>query len=456
MRWSPKPHVLRSRNVHLPDGIRAASVHVHHGRIQRVGPYDDAGTPGLDVLDVNDLHIMPGLVDTHVHINEPGRADWEGFVTATAAAAAGGVTFLLDMPLNSIPATTNPRALEKKRRAAEGKVRVDVGFLGGVVPGNAAHLGTLWTDGVFAFKCFLVPSGVDEFRNVARSDLDTAMPVLARLGATLMTHAELPGPIERTLPGLEQRDPRQYATYRASRPPEAETEAIELVIELARKHRTSVHIVHVSAAESIPLIRAAREAGVALTAETCPHYLSINAEQIPDGGTEFKCAPPIRSAQNQAALWFALEGGTLDMIVSDHSPCPPALKRREAGDFFAAWGGIASLELGLGVIASEMRGRGIEPGRQARWMAANPARLAGLVGRKGTIAGGADADFAIVDPNAPFTVDASTLHQRHKLTPYDGRTLSAHVRATYLRGALIFADGQTVGAPTGVLLSRGA
>jgi allantoinase len=454
MRWSPKPHVLRSQNVFLPDGVRAASIHVHQGRIQRIGPYEDSGTPGLDVLDVNELHIMPGLVDTHVHINEPGRADWEGFSTATTAAAAGGVTTLLDMPLNSVPATTNPRALDKKRRAAEGKCRVDVGFIGGVVPGNDSHLEPLWREGVFAFKCFLVPSGVDEFKNVARSDLEKAMPVLARLAATLMAHAELPGPIERTLPGLKERDPRQYVTYQESRPPEAETKAVELMIDLARKLRVPVHIVHVSAAESVPLLRAARSDGVAITAETCPHYLSIDADQIADGATEFKCAPPIRSATNQGALWSALVDGTLDMIVSDHSPCPPALKRLETGDFFAAWGGIASLELGLDVIATEMRERRIEPRRLTEWMAANPARLVGL-DRKGKIAPGADADFAIVDPAATWSVDAAALHQRHKLTPYHGRTLAAWVRATYLRGALIFADGQTVGASAGVLLSRG-
>ena len=455
MRWSPKPHVLRSRHVFLPDGVRPASIHVHQGRVQRIGPYEDSGTPGLDVLDVNELHILPGLVDTHVHINEPGRADWEGFSTATAAAAAGGVTTLLDMPLNSVPATTNPRALEKKRRAAEGKCRVDVGFLGGVVPGNDSHLESLWKDGVFAFKCFLVPSGVDEFRRVARSDLDNAMPVLARLGATLMAHAELPEPIERTLPGLKARDPRQYATYESSRPPEAETTAVQLMIELARAHRSAVHIVHVSAAESIALLRAARSNGVPVSAETCPHYLTLSADQIADGATEFKCAPPIRTGANQSALWSALVEGTLDMIVSDHSPCPPALKRRETGDFFAAWGGIASLELGLDVIATAVRQRGIDAGKLAAWMAANPARIAGLT-RKGVIASGADADFAIVDPAASWTVDAASLQQRHKLTPYHGTALTARVRATYLRGALIFADGQTVGPPAGTLLSRGA
>lgn len=424
--------------------------------MQRVGPLEDAGAPGLDVLDVGDLLILPGLVDTHVHINEPGRADWEGFATATAAAAAGGVTTLLDMPLNSIPATTTPRALDKKRRAAEGQCRVDVGFLGGVVPGNGASLEPLWKEGVFAFKCFLVPSGVDEFRNVARPDLDKAMPVLSRLSATLMTHAELPGPIEQALPGLARHDPRRYETYRASRPPEAETAAVAMMIELAREHRTRVHIVHVSAAESIPMLRDARHNGLAITAETCPHHLSIHADQIPDGATEFKCAPPLRDAQNQTALWTALGDGTLDMIVSDHSPCPPALKRRDSGDFFAAWGGIASLELGVAVIATEMQQRGLEVDQLGRWMSASPARLVGLDGRKGAIVPGADADFAIVDTTARVNVDASALLQRHKLSPYHGRALTAQVRATYLRGMLIFAEGQTVGGAAGTLLSRTA
>lgn len=454
MRWSRAPHVVRGKSVVLPDGVRAASIHIHDGRIQRVGPWEDTGVPSSDVLDVQDLFVMAGLVDTHVHINEPGRAEWEGFGTATAAAAAGGVTTLLDMPLNSVPATTNPRALDKKRRAAEGKCRVDVGFLGGVVPGNDAQLKPLWDAGVFGFKCFLVPSGVDEFRNVATKDLDKAMPALASLDAVLMVHAELPGPLKDAEPGVEGRDRRSYATYLASRPPAAETEAIRLVIELARKHRARAHIVHVSAAESLSLLREARSSGVTISAETCPHYLSIGAEQIPDGATEFKCAPPIRGADDKAALWQGLLDGTLDIVVSDHSPCPPAAKRRDTGDFFAAWGGIASLELGAVVVCTEMRSREIELVHLSRWMARQPARLVGLEGRKGVIAAGADADLAIFDPVASFTIDAAALHQRHKITPYHGRTVVGRTRATYLRGALIYADNQPVGGPVGRLLSR--
>jgi len=454
MRWSRAPHVVRGKNVSLPDGVHPASIHIHNGRIQRVGPWEDTGAPSSDVLDVQNLFVMAGLVDTHVHLNEPGRADWEGFATGTAAAAAGGVTTLLDMPLNSVPATTNPRALDKKRRAAEGKCRVDVGFLGGVVPGNDAQLKGLWDGGVFAFKCFLVPSGVDEFRNVGVADLEKAMPLLASFGGTLMVHAELPGLLKDAEPAIEGRARRSYATYMASRPPAAEAEAVRLVVEQARKHGARAHIVHVSAAESLPVLSEARERGVAITAETCPHYLSIHAEQIPDGATEFKCAPPIRGEANQAALWKGLADGTLDMIASDHSPCPPAAKRQDTGDFFAAWGGIASLELGLSVVCTEMRNRHVEPVQLSRWMAHQPARVVGLEERKGVIASGADADLAIFDPFTSFTIDATALQQRHKLTPYHGRAVAGQVRATYLRGTLIFADNKLVGGPVGRLLSR--
>lgn len=454
MRWSHTPHVVRSRNVVFPDGVRPASIHIHQGRIQRVGPHEDTGSPSLDVLDVDTLIVMPGLVDTHVHVNEPGRTEWEGFATATAAAAAGGVTTLMDMPLNSIPATTNPRALDKKRRAAEGKCRVDVGFLGGVVPGNHTQLKALWDAGVFAFKCFLVPSGVDEFRNVAVMDLEKALPILSSTDAVLMVHAELPGPIAAAEPALNGRDRRSYATYLASRPPAAESEAVKLVIELGRKHRARVHVVHVSASESLALLQSARASGVTITAETCPHYLTIAAEEIADGATEFKCAPPVRGDDNRMRLWTGLADGTLDMIVSDHSPCPPAAKRQDTGDFFAAWGGVASLEVGLAAVYTQMQSRTVDHTRLCRWMASNPALLVGLDGRKGMIAEGADADFAIFDPQARFTIDAAALQQRHKLTPYHGRSAIGQVRATYLRGSLIFADGKLVGGPGGRLLSR--
>ena len=454
LRWSQAPHVIRSNNVVLPDGVRPASIHIHEGRIKRVAPWEDTGSPSLDVMDAHEAFVLPGLVDTHVHINEPGREEWEGFATATAAAAAGGVTTLLDMPLNSVPATTNERALDKKRRAADGKCRVDVGFLGGVVPGNSAQLKPLWDAGVFAFKCFMVPSGVPEFRHVVASDLENALPVIAGLNAVLMSHCEVAGPLDRVGLSLVTRDSRSYATYEASRPPHAETDAVQLLIGLVRKHGARAHVVHVSAHESLALLIAARAGDVAITAETCPHYLAIAAEEIADGATEFKCAPPIRGASNRDALWEGLTEGVLDCIVSDHSPCPPASKRRDTGDFFAAWGGIASLELGLSVVCTEMRHRKIDPMSLGKWMAEGPARLVGLLGRKGVLAAGADADVVIFDPFEQFTVDAARLHQKHKLTPYHGRQLTGRVRATYLHGELIFADGRTVGKPSGRLLSR--
>jgi allantoinase len=438
-----------------PDGVRPASIHIESGQITRIAGIDDVGRAvKSDVLDADDLFVLPGLVDTHVHVNEPGRSEWEGFATATAAAAAGGISTLLDMPLNSIPTTTTVDALEEKRRNATGKCRVDVGFLAGLVPANESQLASLWRAGVFGYKCFLVPSGVDEFEHVGDKQLECALPVLASLGATLMVHAELSGPIESAWPALRHQDPRRYATYVASRPPAAEADAIRLVADLARKHGARVHIVHVSAAESLALLREYRAKGVAISGETCPHYLAIASAEIPDGATEFKCAPPIRDDSHREALWQGLHNGALDLIVTDHSPCPPALKRKDTGDFFQAWGGISSLELSLPVVWSETRKRGLDIAHVAQWMAQNPARLVGLEGKKGAIAPGADADLVLFDPSAPFVVDARTLHQRHKTTPYDRRELFGRVHATYVRGELTFADGRLVGESSGRLLSR--
>lgn len=459
MDWPPPraPKVVLGRHVVTPDGVRAAAVHVESGQISRVASIDDVGRAGTaDVLDAGDLYVLPGLVDTHVHVNEPGRTEWEGFATATSAAAAGGVTTLLDMPLNSIPATTSVRALEEKRRHADGKCRVDVGFVGGVVPGNRRERAPLWRAGVFAYKCFLVPSGVDEFAAVGAEDLAEALPELATLNALLMVHAELSAPIESAWPALREHDARAYATYLASRPAAAEVAAIRMIAELARKHRARVHIVHVSAAESIKLLRDSRAKGIAISAETCPHYLTVDAGDVPDGATEFKCAPPIREREHREALWEGLHHGALDLVVSDHSPCPPALKRRDIGDFFQAWGGISSLELSLPVVWTEMRRRQLDIAHLARWMAMGPARLVGLDGSKGAIAPGADADLVVFDPSAAFVVNGGALQQRHKVTPYDRRELYGRVHATYLRGALICAAGQPVGEPSGRLLSRGA
>ena len=427
--------VVRSRRVVTPEGTRPAAVHVAGGRIVKVAAFDDV--PAHPAPRTADL-ILPGLVDTHVHVNEPGRTEWEGFETATRAAAAGGVTTLLDMPLNSVPATTSVEALREKRAAAAGRTWVDVGFIGGVVPGNAGSLRALAEAGVRAFKCFLVPSGVEEFEHVGERELREAMPSLASLGLPLMVHAELPGPIERVYPTLAGKDPRRYATYLASRPPAAETEAIEMMVRLCESTGARTHIVHVSSAESVPILSAARAGGVPLTAETCPHYLALDASGIEDGATEFKCAPPIRDRTNRDALWEALVRGDLDMIVSDHSPCPPSLKRGGSGDFLAAWGGIASLQLGPSVVWSEMQQRGLPIGCLVRWMSEAPARLVGLDQIKGRIAPGYDADLVLWDPDGQQTVDPGMLHCRHPITPYAGRQLTGVVEATYVRGQLAY------------------
>jgi allantoinase len=451
----PTPGVVRAERIVTPKGIVAGTLHLAGGRIMRVSSIDDTGgaTPG-EILDAGGLVVIPGLVDTHVHINEPGRTEWEGFATATRAAAAGGVTTLLDMPLNSIPATTKASSLDKKRKAAAKQTHVDVGFLGGVVPGNQGDLPELWAQGVFAFKCFLTPSGVKEFENVTADDLRAAMPVLAHLRAPLMVHAELPGPIEAAMATLGEKDRRQYSTYLASRPPAAEVDAVRLVLEMARRYAVRVHIVHVSACEVLPLLREARAERLQVSAETCPHYLAIEAEQIAAGATEFKCAPPIRGRENRDHLWNALADGTIDCIVSDHSPCPPDLKKKETGDFFAAWGGVASLELGMSVVWSEVRKRGMPFDRVIQWMAHAPAKLARLERLKGRLVPGLQADFALVNPDEYFAVDPKALKQRHPITPYAGRTLHGRVHATYLRGELIYAGGEVVGEPRGQLLAR--
>jgi allantoinase len=423
--------------VLTPDGPRSAAIHVESGQITRVADFDDTPS-GAEVVDANDLLVLPGLIDTHVHVNEPGRADWEGFETATRAAAAGGVTTLLDMPLNSVPATTSAAALRAKRDAAAGRTWVDVGFIGGVVPGNAGALPDLAHYGVLAFKCFLVPSGVPEFEHVGEEHLREAMPILASLGLPLMVHAELPGPIEAAYSYVVSADPFRYGTYLASRPPAAETQAVEMMVELCAVTGARTHIVHISSAASVPILHDARARGLRITAETCPHYLAIEAEQIADGATEFKCAPPIRDRANCNALWTALVRGDLDMIVSDHSPCPPSMKQREGGNWFATWGGIASLQLGASVVWTEMRQRDIEVGRLTRWMAEAPAALAGLDGKKGRIAPGYDADLVLWNPNAEFIVEPRMLLHRHSITPYAGRRLAGVVEATYVRGELAY------------------
>ncbi|MBE7447554.1 MAG: allantoinase AllB [Kofleriaceae bacterium] len=442
--------VVRSRRVVTPAGVVPAAIHVAGGRITRVAAWDEVPA-GARLDDRDALAILPGVVDTHVHVDEPGRTEWEGFATATRAAAAGGTTTLVDMPLNSIPATTTREALAAKRAAARGQVSVDVGFWGGVVPGNLDELAGMVADGVRGFKCFLVESGVDEFGWVGEPELRPAMARLAALGAPLLVHAEVAGPIERAAAALAGADPRRYATYLASRPPAAEEEAIALVTRLCRDTGARTHVVHHSAASALPLLRAARGEGLPLTVETCPHYLRFTAETIPDGATAFKCAPPIREEANREALWQALAEGVLDLVASDHSPCAPGLKRLEAGDFVAAWGGIAGLQLALPVVWTEARRRGHTLVDVARWMCAAPARLAGLTGTKGAIAACADADLCVLGDDEAVTVTPALVRHRHAVTPYAGAELVGRVHATYLRGQLVF-DGADPADGLGALI----
>jgi allantoinase len=442
--------VLRSRRVVLPGGVRPAAIHVgEDGTIARVAEWDDAGTA---CEDFGELAILPGIVDTHVHLNEPGRTEWEGFATATRAAALGGVTTLVDMPLNSVPPTTTREGFAAKREAARGQCAVDVGFWGGVVPGNQRELPGLFADGVRGFKCFLVDSGVAEFGWVGEPELQPAMQILAALGAPLLVHAELAGPIDAATAALGDADPRAYATYLASRPPAAEEQAIQLVTRLCRATRARTHVVHHSAASALPLLRAARAEGLPLSAETCPHYLHFTAESIPDGATPFKCAPPIRDAANREELWRALAEGVLELVASDHSPCSPGLKRLEAGDFVAAWGGISGLQLALPVVWTEASARGHSLADVARWMCAGPARLANLTGRKGAIAPGADGDLVVFADAEKWTVTPDVVHHRHKVTPYAGDALRGIVHATFLRGRKIAERGRLVAGERGHLI----
>jgi allantoinase len=425
--------VLRSRRVTLPDGERPAAVCVRDGRVASVQPYD-----AVDGLDLGDVALLPGLVDTHVHVNEPGRTEWEGFATATWAAAAGGVTTIIDMPLNSIPPTVNVTALETKRRAAAGQCYVDVGFWGGAVPGNVADLPALHESGVFGFKCFLIDSGVPEFPPLDRAGLDAA---LRAVPALFVVHAEDPDAVVAPVPSA------RYLDFVASRPPAAEESAVALTVSSARATGARVHILHLSAAGALAHLSAARGDGVRVTAETCPHYLALVAEEVPNGATQFKCCPPIRDAANRDALWRGLASAAIDCVVSDHSPCAPELKRPDTGDFAQAWGGIASLQLGLPVMWTAARARGHTLDDLARWMSTGPADLVGLT-RKGRIAVGADADLVAFDPSATRTVDPSRLYHRHPTTPYAGRKLTGAVVQTWLRGVPVSTT------PRGRLLRR--
>jgi allantoinase len=437
-----------ARRVITPEGIRPAAILVEGERIQAVVPPDQVSNR-YTIHDFGEAAILPGLVDSHVHINDPGRAEWEGFETATRAAAAGGYTLLVDMPLNSQPATTSVAALQAKRAAAQGRCRVDWAAWGGVVHDNQNDIEALAAAGVPGFKCFLIHPGIDDFTMVNEQQLRLALPHVARTGLPLLVHAELPGPIDRATEALATADWSRYSTYLQSRPDEAELAAIRLMLSLCREYGFRLHIVHLSTSKALSELCAARAEGLRVSIETCPHYLHLAAEIIPNGATLYKCAPPVRSRSNCEKLWQALRDGTIEFVVTDHSPCPTAMKRLTEGNFRTAWGGIASLSVALPLMWTEASKRGFTLLDLVQWMAAGPARLAGCETRKGRIAPGYDADFVVFDPDREFIVTEDKLHYRHPVSPYLGETLRGLVKATYLRGSPVFAEGEFPGEPAG-------
>lgn len=433
---------ILSRRVVVGGVIAPATLVVRDGKIAEVR-LGNAAVAGVRTVDVGDLVVMPGVVDAHVHVNEPGRTEWEGFATAGRAAVAGGVTTMVVMPLNCSPVATGVRALMGEVRAAEGTCACDFGFWGGLIPGNVGELEALWDAGVLGFKCFMVHSGIDEFPNVAKEDLEAALPRLAGLGAVVLAHAEEPRLIEaaRGASGLDA-EPRRYARWLASRPSESETVAVETLIEVSTRAQCAAHVVHVSAAGSLEAIARAKRAGARLSAETCPHYLMFEAEEISDGATEFKCAPPIRERMHREALWKGLREGVLDLVASDHSPAPVELKSLKEGNFAKAWGGIAGLQVQLPAVWAGARAHGCELTDVVRWMCEAPAKLAGVADQKGKIEAGMDADLIVFDPDAEWMVCGSELEHRHKATPYDGRSVRGVVHATFVRGKQVFSSGQ--------------
>ncbi|MBD8042842.1 allantoinase AllB [Arthrobacter sp. Sa2BUA2] len=437
--------VLRGNRVYAGAGTGAWEVGVRGGTVAAVVPLGTGLTGDRVVELAADEALIPGLVDSHVHVNEPGRTEWEGFASATRAAAAGGVTTIIDMPLNSIPPTVSVEALEVKQEAAAGQAFVDVGFWGGAVPGNTGNLRPLHDAGVFGFKCFLLHSGVDEFPQLEPEEMEKDLAELASFDSLLIVHAE----DSQVIADAPEPTGPEYAGFLASRPRSAENKAIAQVIDAARRTRGRAHILHLSSADALPLISAAKQEGIRLTVETCPHYLTLLAEEIPDGATAFKCCPPIREASNRELLWQGLQDGTIDFIVSDHSPSTLDLKDLEHGDFGVAWGGVSSLQLGLSLIWTEARRRGIPLETVLEWMSRRPAELAGLA-QKGRLEMGADADFSVFAPEETFVVETAKLHHKNPITPYAGKELTGAVRRTFLRGA------EVAGVePTGRLLRRG-
>jgi allantoinase len=439
---------LKSTAVVTPTGPRPALLVLQNGRIADVLPPDAA--VNVPMLDLGDAAVLPGVIDPHVHLNEPGRTDWEGFHTGTRAALAGGLTTLVDMPLNSAPVTTSVENLRLKQAATQGQLHTNVGFWGGIVPGNAAEIEPLIAAGVLGFKAFLTHSGIDDFPNATEADLRKVMPLLASHGLPLLVHCELSEDNEEWKKG----DTRSYPNYLASRPKSWEDEAIKLMIRLCAEYRCPVHIVHLSSANSLPAIAEAKAQGLPLTVETGQHYLFFNAEDIADGQTQFKCAPPIRERANNERLWQALQSGLIDFVATDHSPAPPELKQLASGDFATAWGGIASLQLALPVLWTAARERGATLADLARWLSANPAKLAGLAHRKGQLNVGYDADLVVVAADATFTVTEALLHHRHKVSPYLGRELVGVVTHTFLAGEEVFRHPAFLHLNRGQLLTR--
>jgi allantoinase len=442
-----------SQRIVTPDGIRPGAILVRDGKIAGIVPADEipahAAVHDFEVRDFGDSAILPGLVDSHIHINDPGRSEWEGFETATRAAAAGGYTTLVDMPLNCLPPTTTVAALAAKRKAAHQRCWVNWLAWGGVVSDNQGDIEALAAAGVPGFKCFLIHPGIDGFTMVTEPELRAALPHVARTGLPLLVHAELSGPIDEAQLRLQNADWSRYSTYLQSRPEEAELAAIRLLLSLCREYKFRLHIVHLSASRALAELCAARAEGLPVSVETCPHYLHFCAEEVPDRATLCKCAPPIRSRDNREKLWQGLKDGIIDLVATDHSPCPPAMKRLEEGNFRTAWGGISSLSLALSVMWTEASRREFALTDVVRWMSEEPARLAGCR-RKGRIAEGCDADLVIFEPEAEFVVTEDCLHYRHPVSPYLGEKLCGVVKATYLRGQPVFSDGEFCGGARGL------
>lgn len=445
--------IFKSSRTVFPDAVLPAILIVLRGKIDRIYRYQDEDEAKSilqnytnQVEDFGSSVLMPGVIDSHVHVNEPGRTSWEGFETATRAAAAGGVTTIVDMPLNSIPPTTTVENLKVKVKTALGKTSVDVGFWGGVVPGNKKDLKELVRAGVVGFKCFMCPSGVDEFPYVQEEDIKLALEELKHLNSLLAFHAEYEKNVQLPKPG----DPKLYSTFLSSRPPSMEVNAIKIATTLCKSYNSRCHIVHLSASDALDTIREAKGSGAPLTVETCNHYLNIAAEEIPQGATEYKCTPPIREKSNQEKLWGAVREGLLDMVVSDHSPCPEDLKT--PGNFMTAWGGIASMQFDLSLLWTGARLRNFTLMDVSRLLSANPAKVVGFDKVKGSIQEGMDADFVIWNPEDTFTVERSLIQHKNKLTPYQGKTLFGVVEATIVRGQFVYNKGIFAEKPKGQLL----